>query len=232
MRKWIFSLIVAAFGCLTITTPGWAQYPSWEAIVYAGATDAHFTGAQAKSFVGNDRRQGFAGGVSFFLRTDKEFGVETGIRYAQKGGGGTFLRTFAIPNFKNVTAEVGTGEFRFEYIEVPLLFAGILDIGSNSHVRGYVGPSLNFLIRANLKGTIEGQSLDENVTDQFSDFDLGGNVGVAYRYSWDRVNLHVDGRWMVSMRSIEADETADPDIKNNVWTISVGLGFMLAVDDE
>lgn len=228
MRNILLIAVAAALAGTPGTAPAAAENPTWELVFYGGGVTASFTGSEAKDFVGDEYNEGFTGGLGLILRADEEIAVETGIRYVRKGGAGTFLRSFAIPNFTNVISEVGTGEFTLDYVEVPLLVAGVLDVGARSHVRGFAGIALGILVDTGLEGTIDDEPLDVELDGVFSDIDFSGVVGAAYRYAFESFALHIDGRWSRSLVSIENDDTVDPKITNNVWALSLGVGLPLA----
>jgi len=220
------SLIILA-AALIAGGPGEAvaDEVEWDLFLYGGAATSSFVGTDAR-LLGEESRTGFVGGGGLFLRFYDEMGIEFGIRYAQKGSRGTILVQYSVPNFKNVPVAVGNAEFDIDYIEFPLVFAGVLEIGARSWIRAYGGPSINVLIKAHVTGTANGEPVDQDIDDVLRDVDYTGVVGATYKYGLSSFSLIADGRWVIGFRSINSDKDAF-DIKTSTWNFTVGVGIPL-----
>lgn len=211
--------------CLVQAKESTAQ-PYWDLAISGGWNNASLSGGDAK-LMAQDPLNTFNVGVAFLLRADEEFGFEFGIRYSRKGGTGTIDSTFAIPNFKNVTASIGDAEVTLDYIEIPLLLAGILPTGKTSYLRGYAGPSLGILVSADAKGTMNGEPYESDISDVLNNIDFAIAVGGSFVYEFGSWSAMADGRYVIGFTSIDKSDL-DTDIKTQTWEASLGVLIPLA----
>lgn len=202
--------------------------PYWDMAITGGWNRASLSGGGAK-LLGDDPLNKFNVGVAFLLRADEELGFEFGVRYSRKGGSGTIDTTYAIPNFKNVTAPIGDAEVTLDYIEIPILIAGILQTGESAYVRGYAGPCLGILVSADAKGVMSGEPYEEDISDTLDNIDFALDFGASFVYAFGAWSGMIDGRYAIGLNSID-DSNLDIEIKTRTWEVSLGVLIPLAHD--
>jgi opacity protein-like surface antigen len=226
MKKW--TTLVGAFvaaALATIALPVQAQ-PRWDLLVTGGWSNGNLSGGRDK-LLGTETRSGFTAGAAALLRANDELGFEFAARFVQKGGTGTILETYSVPNFSNVTTEIGQASVELDYVHFDILIAGILDTSMNSYLRGYIGPSLGVLVSANVHGVADGEPFDADMKDKLKSVDWTPTVGASFHYDFGSVSAAVDGRYSMGIFSID-DSGGDYDIKTRTWQISLGIGIPLA----
>jgi len=190
-----------------------------EAIIWGGAVNSAPFGSDGEQ-LGGDQRNGGIVGMGFIWILGNHIAIGLDGRYAQKGATGKIDTRYANPD----SGFILDGTVALDYIEVPLMFTLFLPIGGQSEVRGYVGASVNFLIRSSVKGTLDGHHFDseaENVNAQ----DYSGVVGAAYEYRFSSVSFAFDARFVGSLTSI----VDGADVKLRAFEFAIGLGIPLGV---
>jgi len=214
------ALVLAALA----SAPAHAQ--RWDLLVSGGWSNGNLSGGRDK-LLGTETRNGFTAGVGALLRADDELGFEFAARYVQKGGTGTISETYAVPNFSNVTEEIGQATVAADYVQIDILIAGILDTSAKSYLRGYIGPSLGVLVKANADGVIDGEPFEQDMKDNFKSVDWTPTIGASFHYDVGAVALVLDGRFSMGISSID-DTAGDHDIKTRTWQVSLGAAIPLA----
>lgn len=226
MREWIpLAAAIALVGLAATATPARSQ-PRWDLLATGGWSNGSLSGGRDK-LLGTETRNGFTAGAAALLRVGDELGFEFAARYVQKGGTGTISETYSVPNFSNVTVEIGSASVELDYVQLDILIAGILDTSAKSYLRGYIGPSLGVLVKADVHGVVNGEPFDAEIKDKLKSVDWTPTVGASFHYDLGRVDAVVDGRFAMGISSID-DSGGDFDIKTRTWQVSLGVGIPLA----
>jgi len=116
----------------------------------------------------------------------------------------------------------GDFEFRFNYIQVPVLLK--LNVVPAGPVRPFIaaGGYGAYLIKA--EGVIGG-GLPEDLTGNYERYDYGivGGAGIAFKLPG--ITLSVEGRYNYGLMNILKDPAAGDSSKNRSLMALVGLGF-------
>jgi len=225
MNKWTACAGVLALALVAaITVPLQAQ-PRWDLLVTGGWSNGNLSGGRDK-LLGTETRNGFTAGAAALLRSD-EIGFEFATRYVQKGGTGTISETYAVPNFSNVTTEIGSASVELDYVHIDILIAGIFDTSTKSYLRGYIGPSLGVLLSADVNGVVNDEPFEAEIKEKLKPVDWTPTVGASFHYDLGRVSAVVDGRFSMGISSID-DSGGDYNIKSRTWQVSLGIGIPLA----
>lgn len=207
----------AAASLVAVATPALAA--DRETLLWIGGASSNTTGADG-ALLGEESRSGVTAGGGFWWRFDRAIALGLDVRYTQKGSVGKvdtrFSEDATTPGFiLDATVELN-------YIEVPLLLAGVLDIGARSTIRGYFGPSANFLVGSTVKGTLNSSHFESYIGDGLKGVDWAGVVGASYAYQLASGAVVFDARWTISLRSVEDSPDLDADVRNNTFAFALG----------
>ncbi|MCH7548305.1 MAG: PorT family protein [Candidatus Krumholzibacteriota bacterium] len=194
-----------------------------EAILWGGAVTSDVFGSDGES-LGGGSRSSYTVGMSLMWKLHRNVGIELGGRYTQKGSKGNIDTRYSDED--TTTGVIVNATVELNYIEVPLLVAGIFPVGEKSELRGYAGISANFLVTSQITGTLNNQFFDapaENVNG----IDWAGVVGFSYEYRMDTASVVFDLRFIGSLQSIEDSPDLDFDVKLRAFEFAVGLGIPL-----
>lgn len=225
-RKLIGSLLIVAVLLTAFVDEAPADEARWDLFISGGGSNSVLN--DRDKLVANDQSiHGVTVGVAFQLRIYDEFGIDAGIRYTEKGGAGTIDSTFTIPHSANVTKQIGSAVVELDYIEFPLLFAFIWETSYDSYLRGYFGPSINWLVSSKVTGVVEGQPFEGDLDGEISNAEWTVVVGASFNYNFGGWQALVDYRFVAGISGIE---NGAPDISLNTQTheFSLGVGFRLA----
>ncbi len=231
MRKYGFALVV--FACLAGSSSRARAQESfgWDGVLYGGWSHARLSGS-SQPFESSDARDAGTGGVGFVLRVEDEFGIEFGIRATQKGASGEVDLTDYTADVNTSTPRIlGEGTTALTYLELPLTFAGYMSAGQKAYLRGYLGVSPNFLLKANFTGTLEGSSADVDIKDALKGFDFAWVIGASATLDKTSYSLWLDGRYVGGVRSID-NSGSDYDVKTNAFEMALGVGIPLVREVE
>lgn len=113
-----------------------------------------------------------------------------------------------------------SGERTLSYISLPIMVKVYLAEGFNVQF----GPQFAYLISANAEGerTLAGntQPFDEDVKDDFNNFDFGVGLGLGYRFG---AGFGIDARWNLGL--ININENDDLVHNNSVVQLSAAYFF-------
>jgi opacity protein-like surface antigen len=108
-------------------------------------------------------------------------------------------------------------DFNFSYVNIPVM----LKYYAAEKFNIEVGPQLGFLTSAKVKATVDGNSAEEDIKDQFESLDFGLNFGAGYDFT---ENLSANVRYNLGLTNI-AKDSGDDKINNSVLSLSLGYKF-------
>jgi len=209
MRKRFIAVALVLTSCIGAESalaqfksqPGATQFG-----VVGGANFATFTGSDAS---GATTRTGFYGGLSLTM----------GL------GGSLFFQPQALYSMKGATASDSgvTGEYKLDYIEVPLLL-GLRVPLRGSNIRPYLvaGPTLAYLASCKVKASFGGISVEAKCSGSgsgTSNFDASLAVGGGVELPMGRGLLALSARFAMGITK----PFEGTNMRNSV--ISVGAGY-------
>jgi len=175
----------------------------------AGANLAKINGQDIQEFSETIKNKaGLVGGIFFSVNLGKFITIQPEILYTMKGA----TLSDPLPEY--------SGKLYADYVEIPLLLKIRLPLPVLQPVV-FAGPSVGFKLKEKyvLNGqTIElGESLFEN-NDYGAIFGAGLDLGH---------HLQVDVRYSLGLKKVltAASGETPPDVKNGVWSATVGLAF-------
>lgn len=138
-------------------------------------------------------------------------GIESGIYYSQKGAGFT---EEGIP----ITGKI-------DYIEVPVLAK--ISVGPPGPFSPHVllGPYAAYNINAEFEAASGSAFSSVDRSDETSDLDFGGIVGVGADFNLGITKLNVSTRYSFGFSNINDTEFETDDESNRVFMISAGIMF-------
>ena len=199
---------------------------AWDLAITGGWNNSTLSGG-AEKLLGSETLNMFNFGAALLLRVNEEVGFEFGVRFSRKGGTGTIDTTYSIPNFKNVTEQIGDAEVTLDFIEFPFLLAGMLPTGQSGYLRGYAGASLGILVNADVEGTLRGQDFEADISDLVKDIEFDIVLGASYVYEFSSWSAIGDGRYSLGLNSLD-DSDLDMVLKTRTWEVSLGVLIPLA----
>ena len=174
-----------------------------------GGNSAKLTGDDLKDIEATVKSKvGFVGGVFLAFNLGKMITIEPEILYTMKGG----------------TVEDTAGEYSEkvsgDYLEIPLLIKVKLPFGSVRPVI-FAGPAVGFKLREKYELNGEELPLEEKIlknNDYGAIFGAGLDIGRHFM---------IDVRYSLGLQKIitAVDEGTSPDIKNGVWSATIGIAF-------
>lgn len=217
-----YAVLLLITGILAIGIPAHAQQ-SLDVIFYGGYTNSTFSGGNDK-VLGEDSKNGFTAGAGIQLQLADYYGIEAGLRFARKGGGGVIDSTFVIPSVRRLTKPIGNADITLDYMEVPLSFVMLIDMNEASYFRAYLGPSINILLRARTTGEIDGEPIDEDIKSTMQTAHVTGFVGGSFVYKFTRLSVMLDARYSRGLTNV----TDGPDVKTTGFELAAGIAIPLA----
>lgn len=180
---------------------------------------------------GSDPRFDFVGGAFATIPLSDRFSIQPEVLYTRKGGKDSQLIPYIELNL--------TADFRFEYIEVPLLLR--YSFGTNAQMSPYLyaGPSIAFNLSSNVRLETElGQAQIDIVNMKSTDIGLtvGGGTDVALRHFSLVFDLRLTvglGNFLQASKPFVDDENvafvredgSPPDLENGSVSFTVGVAF-------
>lgn len=160
--------------------------------------DANFEAVSPKN------RTGFCGGAFVAFRLAESFFIQPEVLYTQKGA-----------RYEESGEELTVA---LDYVEVPLLFKARFGSGG-ARPSLFAGPSAAFKIRSQLEFDGEKEEVEEVKGTEFgivagAGLDLAAGSGafvIDARYTWGLTTV------------LDSSESAD--VKNGVWSFSIGYQF-------
>jgi len=224
MKRIAGALIVAAVLGSLMAGAVQAQ-PYWNVWLEGGWANGKLNAGGTLTTV-DQSHDGYIAGLQTQLRIYDEFGFGLGVRYTQKGGKGTIDTTYSVPNQANLTEQIGSAVVDIDMIEIPILFSYILDVGANSWVRAYLGPSINIVINSHVTGVRSGQPIDEDLDGYIQTAEWAGIFGASWNYDFDKWSLLVDYRFVAGITDLSSSDPDSPeDVKSETHELVIGLGL-------
>lgn len=149
-----------------------------------------------------ERSNGFVGGVSFLIATNKAGGYQIEALVHQKGARNLLRRD---------------DHLSLTYLEIPvLLHIDVLQSGRRAvFLIGGAAPAFN------VQASYEDEGVEEDVTDDIDDFDVGLVVGGGVELR----RLTVEARYTWGLRSAFHDSELEGAFKNRTFSVLVGFRF-------
>lgn len=166
--------------------------------------DVSFSESDADADFG--RRTGLVAGAFLVVPLSPSFAIQPEVLFSQKGTSGSQRGV--------------TGELKLDYLDVPILGRFWARAGSRSTIHVFAGPSLNFRLRARVRGSFAGETSEQNIDDEIKAFDAGLVMGAGVQVG----RLIVDGRYTWGVTNISKDE-AEVTAKNRGLSLTAGIRF-------
>ncbi|PWW29885.1 MULTISPECIES: porin family protein [unclassified Chryseobacterium] len=174
MKKQLLSL------CIVAGTMAFAQSTDGPKLgIKAGGNLSGISGSEMKSKVG------FYTGAFVNIPVSDAFNLQPEIVYSQQGAkvkGDYDMGTYTIKNMQQ----------NFSYINVPVM----LQYNATPEFYLEAGPEFGFLVNAQAKGDIDGQTYKGNNKDSFRTFNFGAGIGLGYRFT---PNIGVNIRYIAGL---------------------------------
>lgn len=161
---------------------------------------------------GTSAISGFSGGAWLNFRMADYFSLQPEVLFSSKGSDVNM----------SLMRETGTTEYRFGYLEIPVLTKLHVPTGSNLEPNLYAGPELGFI----LYGDANDIDIDDQMTDTEFGLVFGGglDLNVAQSSADFIQTIGLDLRYTLGLTDA-FDVTGDPDAKNGAFTAAISLGF-------
>ena len=109
--------------------------------------------------------------------------------------------------------------FKLAYINIPVMFKYYVAEKFSLEA----GPQIGFLVDSKLEVNVIGQSVSQDAKDLFESVDFGLNLGAGYDIT---KNISAGLRYNFGLSNVATTESGeDTDIKNGVFSLSVGYKF-------
>ena len=209
MRKIIVAIVIALFTIISVE----AQ----EKVSIGAKVGVNFSKIQGDAVENADGRTGFHFGAIVEIPITEKFSVQPEILYSQQG-----LET------KTLLGDIVDGldlKLKLDYITVPVLAKYNLINGLSIEA----GPQFGFLAKAESEtdlvgGSVEGSRTDD-VSDQFSSFEIGAAIGAEYELN---SGLFFQARYIIGVSNADdnnEDGFFQDDLTNSNLQVSVGFKF-------
>jgi hypothetical protein len=116
-------------------------------------------------------------------------------------------------------------EYRFDYIQVPLLLKlSVIPAGPIRPVI-FAGGYGSYMLKANGVETVDGESESTDLGDMFEKYDYGVIGGAGLEFKLPGISFSIEGRYNYGLKNILADPIAGEAVKNRSIMALVGIGF-------
>ena len=151
-----------------------------------------------------DSRIGFSGGFFVGIRVTPNFLIQPEVLYTQKGA----------------KYDVGGAEFtiKLDYVEVPVLFKGRFGSGGVKP-SVFAGPAVGFKVSG--KSAFDGEEED---LEEAKGTEFGIVFGAGLDLAAGSGAFTIDARYTLGLTTLD-DSAVAADIKNGVWSFSLGYAF-------
>ncbi|HSJ23565.1 MAG TPA: porin family protein [Longimicrobiales bacterium] len=147
------------------------------------------------------------------------------IRFGLGGRIGLQAELLSVTKGADVTDGADTDEYRFEYVEIPVLVHIPLTLGAVApYVFGGGAVGLEVRCRVAPEGGSQTNCSDEGISTNSPDWGLVGGAGLAMAMGPGSVLL--EGRYTYGLRNIFDAATA-PDVRHRVPTVMIGYELPL-----
>lgn len=224
MKKQLI-LIAVIVAVIAVMTPPGASAQVWNLNLYGGWSYSDISGGgTVLSDAGYS--SGFGGGLGAELRLNQDWGWEFGLWYIQKGAQGTLTAGNDNTGFFPTPTSTFDGSISLDYVQVPILVNVYFPVGKKVDIRGFIGPTFAFLTSAKANGTLDGEAVDNDVSDIFDDADITVMIGAGGQWRLEKINLMLNFAWDIGVSNIANVEGVE--MKNNTVLITAGVGIPLA----
>jgi hypothetical protein len=180
--------------------------------VKAGVNFANFKIDPEDDDMDFDRRTGLIAGAFLVVPVSPQFAIQPEALFSMKG--------VTIPRIEDGDSDA-EGRIKLDYLDVPVLarFSSPSTTGTSLHV--FAGPSFNFRLSAKSGLEVNGESDDDDISDQIERFELALVVGGGVEFG----RLLIDGRYAWGLSNVNKDNQDDMKIKNRVFSVMAGVRF-------
>lgn len=204
MKKSILVIVLAFFGFTTMS--------GQEYVRFGAKGGVNFTNMTSDGFDDTNSRTGFHLGLLGEIPLSDAFSIQPEVLYSTQGAEATIR---GLGNADN------GGEFRLDYIQVPVLAK--IHLFQGRALEGLsieIGPSFNFLVNDEIADWTDSPSF---TTDSlFSSFEFGGAVGASFNFPG---GFFASARYARGFTSVFNSDNWDEDAVNNNG-FQLGVGFM------
>lgn len=157
-----------------------------------------------------DNRMGLVAGAFLVVPVTPQFAIQPEALFSMKGA--------TMPMIEDSDAQ---GRVKLDYLDVPVLarFSSPSTTGTSLHL--FAGPSFNFRLSAKSGVEVNGESSDEDVSDQVERFELALVVGGGVEFG----RLLIDGRYSWGLSNLNKDDQDEMKIRNRVFAVMAGVRF-------
>lgn len=213
----LYGILLAGVFFLLMTTQLKAQNyrPSplnWGLKAGINATDMYGDDIDGTSAIAS-----FSGGAWFNYRFTNFLSIQPEVLFTTKGAD---INTGVLD--ETIVDEPGTAEYRFGYLEVPVLAKLHIATRRKLQPNLYVGPAFGF----NLYGDANDIEIDDEMTevDISMVFGSGLNFKIAQSQTDFIQKVGLDLRYSLGLTNA-FDTIGDPDARNGVFTAAISVGF-------
>jgi opacity protein-like surface antigen len=193
--------------CLMLCASGTAVAQEVSGGFKAGVNFANVTFDAEGADISFDRRTGFVGGLFVIWPANTRAALQIEALYSQKGA--------------KMEEGGGSGEVELDYLEVPVLVRLSSDRSMPTSFNVFAGPSVGFRLRARAKSEFDGESEDEDISDDIERLDFGLAVGAGLELG----RFIVDGRYTWGLVNINKEDADEVKVKNRVFSVMAGIRF-------
>ena len=220
------AVIVAA---IAVMTPLVVSAQVWNLNLYGGWSYSNISGAST-ALANGDYKSGFGGGLGAELRLNQDWGWEFGLWYIQKGTQGTMTAGDDNTGFFPTPTSTFDGTISLDYVQVPILVNVYFPVGKKVDIRGFIGPTFAFLTNSNASGTLDGEPVDQGMSDIFDDADITVMIGAGGQWRLEKINVMLNFAWDIGVSNIsKVDGT---EMRNSTVLITAGIGIPLTSGAE
>ena len=201
MRLW--SLLL----CVTLCATGTAAAQDVGGGIKAGINVANIIFEAEDAEINFDRRTGFVGGLFLVWPATTRAALQVEALYSQKG---------------SELEEMGArGSVDLDYFEIPVLLRMSSDRSAKSSLHVFAGPSAGVRLRARTKASFQGESMEEDISDDIERLDFGAVVGAGLEFN----RFIIDGRYTWGLVNINKEDADEVKVKNRVFSVMAGFRF-------
>jgi len=155
---------------------------------------------------------GFSGGVWLNYRLADYFSIQPEVLFSTKGSD---VDT-------GLLGEAGSTEYRFGYLEIPVLAKLHVPTGGSLEPNIYAGPELGF----SLYGDANDREIDNQMTDTEFSLVFGGGLDLGLDQPQTSLlqSVGLDLRYTLGLTDA-FDVVGDPEVRNGAFTAAITLGF-------
>ena len=155
------------------------------------------------------------GGIVVAWDFNPNAGLQFDVLYSQKGAkaGATVTEDGETFDFSL--------EARVDYIEIPILFRGIMPASDTVKVRFIAGPSIGFKVSDDFKQTVNGVDFSDEDVPEWKSYDFGLVAGGAVQFG----QFFIDARYTWGLVNIIKDPEGGESVKTRAFGVMAGFMF-------